>query len=58
MLRHAAGYALAALGVDTRTLQAFMGYRSIANTADKHPQYLGQVKRRVRSGQLKCDQRI
>ena len=26
------GYALAARGVDTRTLQAFMGHRSIANT--------------------------
>ena len=33
MLRHAAGYALAARGVDTRTLQAFMGHRSIANTS-------------------------
>ena len=32
MLRHAAGYALAARGVDTRTVQAFMGHRSIANT--------------------------
>ena len=32
MLRHAAGYTLAARGVDTRTLQAFMGHRSIANT--------------------------
>jgi integrase len=32
MLRHAAGYALAARGVDTRTLQALMGHRSIANT--------------------------
>ena len=32
MLRHAAGYALAGRGVDTRTLQAFMGHRSIANT--------------------------
>ena len=32
MLRHAAGYALAARGVDTRRLQAFMGDRSIANT--------------------------
>jgi type 1 fimbriae regulatory protein FimB/type 1 fimbriae regulatory protein FimE len=32
MLRHAAGYALAAGGIDTRTLQAFMGHRSIANT--------------------------
>src|SRR6516164_2846094 len=31
MLRHAAGYALAARGVDTRTLQAFMGHRSIVN---------------------------
>ena len=28
MLRHAAGYR----GIDTRTLQAFMGHRSIANT--------------------------
>jgi site-specific recombinase XerD len=38
MLRHAAGYALAARGIDTRTLQAFMGHRSIANSvvvADK-----------------------
>jgi site-specific recombinase XerD len=26
MLRHAAGYALAARGIDTRTLQAFMGH--------------------------------
>jgi type 1 fimbriae regulatory protein FimB/type 1 fimbriae regulatory protein FimE len=32
MLRHAAGYALAARGTDTRTLQAFMGHRSISNT--------------------------
>jgi integrase len=32
MLRHSAGYALAGRGVDTRTLQAFMGHRSIANT--------------------------
>jgi site-specific recombinase XerD len=31
-LRHACGYALANHGVDTRTLQAFMGHRSIANT--------------------------
>src|SRR5262245_39541480 len=29
LLRHAAGYVLAADGVDTRTLQAFMGHRSI-----------------------------
>jgi site-specific recombinase XerD len=32
MLRHSAGYALASRGVDTRTLQALMGHRSIANT--------------------------
>ena len=32
MLRHSAGYALAGRGVDTRTLQAFMGHRSISNT--------------------------
>jgi site-specific recombinase XerD len=32
MLRHSAGYALAGRGVDTTTLQAFMGHRSIANT--------------------------
>jgi site-specific recombinase XerD len=32
MLRHAAGYALAGRGIDKRTLQAFMGHRSIANT--------------------------
>ena len=32
MPRRAAGYVLAARGVDTRTLQAFMGHRSIANT--------------------------
>jgi integrase len=32
MLRHSAGYALAGRGVDTRTLQALMGHRSIANT--------------------------
>ena len=28
MLRHAAGYAFAARGIDTRTLQVFMGHRS------------------------------
>jgi hypothetical protein len=46
MLRHAAGYALAARGVDTRTLQAFMGHRSIASgRGQAHSEYLGQVKR-------------
>jgi integrase len=32
MLRHACGYALANRGVDTRTLQAFLGHRSIQST--------------------------
>jgi site-specific recombinase XerD len=44
MLRHSAGYALAR-GVDTRTLQAFMGHRSIANTVI----YTAIVDRRVRT---------
>jgi type 1 fimbriae regulatory protein FimB/type 1 fimbriae regulatory protein FimE len=32
MLRHACGYALANKGVDTRTLQGFLGHRSIQST--------------------------
>jgi integrase len=32
MLRHSTGYALAGRGVDTRTLQAFMGHKNISNT--------------------------
>jgi integrase len=32
MLRHACGYALANQGVDTRTLQAYLGHRNITNT--------------------------
>jgi integrase len=32
MLRHATGYALANKGVDTRTLQGYLGHRSIAST--------------------------
>ncbi len=31
-LRHAAGHALASRGLDTRSLQAFLGHASIANT--------------------------
>ena len=45
MLRHAAGYALAGRGVDTRTLQAFMGHRSISNTVV----YTAVADRRVRN---------
>jgi len=32
MLRHATGYALANRGTDTRTLQGFLGHRSIQST--------------------------
>jgi integrase len=32
MLRHACGYALASQGTDTRTIQAYLGHRNIANT--------------------------
>jgi integrase len=32
MLRHATGYALANKGIDTRTLQAYLGHRSIQST--------------------------
>jgi len=32
MLRHACGYKLANDGVDTRALQAYLGYRNIQNT--------------------------
>ena len=32
MLRHACGYALAIKGLDTRTLQAYLGHRSINST--------------------------
>ena len=45
MLRHAAGYALAARGIDTRTLQAFMGHRSIANTVV----YIAVADKRIRN---------
>jgi site-specific recombinase XerD len=45
MLRHSAGFALAGRGVDTRTLQAFMGHRSIANTVI----YTAIADRRVRT---------
>jgi type 1 fimbriae regulatory protein FimB/type 1 fimbriae regulatory protein FimE len=45
MLRHSAGYALAGRGIDTRTLQAFMGHRSISNTVI----YTTIADRRVRT---------
>jgi integrase len=45
MLRHSAGYALAGRGVDTRTLQVFMGHRSISNTTV----YTAVADRRIRN---------
>jgi type 1 fimbriae regulatory protein FimB/type 1 fimbriae regulatory protein FimE len=45
MLRHSAGYALAGRGVDTRTLQSFMGHRSISNTVV----YTAVADRRIRN---------
>src|SRR5215471_6305708 len=45
MLRHSAGYALAGRGVDTRTLQSFMGHRSISNTVI----YTAVADKRVRN---------
>jgi type 1 fimbriae regulatory protein FimB/type 1 fimbriae regulatory protein FimE len=45
MLRHSAGYALAGRGVDTRSLQAFMGHRSISNTVI----YTAVADRRIRN---------
>ena len=45
MLRHSAGYALAGRGVDTRTLQAFMGHRTISSTVI----YTAVADKRVRN---------
>jgi type 1 fimbriae regulatory protein FimB len=44
-LRHSAGYALAGRGVDTRTIQALMGHKNIANTVI----YTAVADRRVRT---------
>jgi site-specific recombinase XerD len=35
MLRHACGFKLANDGVDTRSLQAYLGHRNIQNTTAK-----------------------
>jgi type 1 fimbriae regulatory protein FimB/type 1 fimbriae regulatory protein FimE len=45
MLRHSAGYALAGRGVDTRSIQALMGHRNIANTVI----YTAVADKRVRT---------
>jgi type 1 fimbriae regulatory protein FimB/type 1 fimbriae regulatory protein FimE len=45
MLRHSAGFALAGRGVDTRTIQALMGHKNIANTVI----YTAVADRRIRT---------
>jgi site-specific recombinase XerD len=40
MLRHSAGHALAGRGVDTRTLQAFMGQVIYTAVADKRLRHI------------------
>jgi type 1 fimbriae regulatory protein FimB/type 1 fimbriae regulatory protein FimE len=45
MLRHSTGYALANLGTDTRTLQAYLGHRSIQSTV----RYAGLASWRYRT---------
>jgi site-specific recombinase XerD len=44
MLRHATGYALANKGTDTRTLQAYLGHRSIQSTVHYSEMAPGRFK--------------
>jgi site-specific recombinase XerD len=44
MLRHATGFALANKGTDTRTLQAYLGHRSIQSTVRYTELAPGQFK--------------
>ena len=44
-IRHSAGYALAGRGIDTRTIQALMGHKNIANTVI----YTAVADKRVRT---------
>ena len=44
MLRHSTGYALANKGTDTRTLQAYLGHRSIQSTVRYAELALGRFK--------------
>jgi integrase len=44
MLRHATGYALANRGTDTRTLQAYLGHRSIQSTVKIHRTSAGPLQ--------------
>ena len=47
MLRHATGYALANKGTDTRTLQAYLGHRSIQSTVQIHRTSAGPLQEPV-----------
>ena len=44
MLRHATGFVLANKGTDTRTLQAYLGHRSIQSTVRYTELALGRFK--------------
>jgi hypothetical protein len=50
MLRHACGYALADKGLDTRTLQAYLGHRSINSTTRYAALAPGRFKKHVWAG--------
>ena len=50
MLRHACGYALANKGIDTRTLQAYLGHRSINSTTRYAALAPGQVQKYLGAG--------
>ena len=45
MLRHACGYKLANDGIDTRSLQAYLGHRNIQNTTRYTALGAGSVQR-------------
>ena len=50
MLRHACGYALADKGLDTRTLQAYLGHSSINSTTRYAALAPGRFKKHVWAG--------
>jgi hypothetical protein len=54
MLRHACGYALANKGIDTRTLQAYLGHRSIQLHHALCRAGSGQVQKHLGQGVERC----
>jgi site-specific recombinase XerD len=60
MLRHATGYALANKGTDTRTLQGYLGHRSIQSTvryAELAPNRFKNIWRRAKALTRCCGRR-